>query len=182
MTDQLPELLSSERVYEGRLFNVDHARLRFPDGVESERATVEHPGAVALVALIEEDLLLLVEQYRHAPGHRMLEVPAGTRGPGEEPAVTARRELREETGYDAVSIVRLGGAWMAPGFTNEYIDFYLATDLFEAPLDSGDEEDLGAPVPHALEAVEAAIAGGEIDDAKTIVALHLYDIYLRSSG
>ena len=105
---------------------------------------------------------------------RMLEVPAGTREPGEAPAVTARRELREETGYDAASIVRLGGAWMAPGFTNEYIDFYLATGLFEAPLDTGDEEDLGAPLPHSLEAVEAAIAEGTLDDAKTIVALSLF--------
>ena len=82
-------------------------------------------------------------------------MPAGTREPGEPPAVTARRELREETGYDAESIVRLGGAWMAPGFTNEYIDIYLATGLFEAPLDTGDEEDLGAPIVVSLDELDA---------------------------
>ena len=143
MSDELPEILSNERVYEGPLVAVDHARLRFPDGSEGDRQTVVHPGAVALVALLDDDRLLLVEQYRHPARQRLLEVPAGTREPGEPPAVTARRELREETGYDAESIVRIGGAWMAPGFTNEYIDIYLATGLFEAPLDTGDEEDLG---------------------------------------
>ena len=182
MSDELPEVLSDERVYEGPLFNVSHARLRFPGGVESERATVEHPGAVAILALIDEDLLLLVEQYRHPLRRRILEVPAGTREPGEDPAVTARRELREETGYDAASIVRIGGAWMAPGFTSEYIDFYLATELFDSPLDSGDEEDLGAPVSITPDELDVAIADGKIEDAKTIVALHLYDIHLRSSG
>ena len=177
-----PEVLDTERVYEGRLFAVEHSTLRFPGGVESARAVVRHPGAVALVALLDDDLMLLVEQYRHPAGLRMLEVPAGTREPGEPPEVTARRELREETGYDAASIVRLGGAWMAPGFTDEYIDFYLATGLFPAALDSGDEEDLGAPIAVTFDELDVAIADGKIEDAKTVVALHLYDIQLRGSG
>ena len=177
-----PEVLDTERVYEGRLFAVEHSTLRFPGGVESARAVVRHPGAVALVALLDDDLMLLVEQYRRPAGLRMLEVPAGTREPGEPPEVTARRELREETGYDAASIVRIGGAWMAPGFTDEYIDFYLATGLFPAALDSGDEEDLGAPIAITLDELDAAIADGKIEDAKTVVALHLYDIQLRGSG
>ena len=177
----IPEVVRSERVYEGPLFSVSHARLRFPDGAESERATVEHPGAVAILAFIEEDLLLLVEQYRHPAGRRLLEIPAGTRDPGEAPEETAHRELREETGYGAGSLIRLGGAWMAPGFTSEYIDFYLATELFPAPLDGGDEEDLGAPIPMTPDELDAAIAGGKIEDAKTIVALHLFDIHRRSA-
>ena len=179
---ELPEVLSSEPVYEGRLFDVVHARLRFPDGVETERAIVEHPGAVAVLAFIDEDLLLLVEQYRHPTGRRLLEIPAGTREDGEAPEETAHRELREETGYGAESLIRLGGAWMGPGFTSEYIDFYLATELFDSPLDSGDEEDLGAPVAITPDELDVAIADGKIEDAKTIVALHLYDIHLRSSG
>ncbi|MCY4615762.1 MAG: NUDIX hydrolase, partial [Chloroflexi bacterium] len=97
----------------------------------------------------------------------------------EEPDVTAHRELREETGYDADSLVRIGGAWMAPGFTSEYIHFYLATGLRESPLDTGDEEDLGAPIPCAREAIEAAVAAGEIEDAKTLVALQLYELHTR---
>ena len=179
MGGELPEVLSDERVYEGALFAVDHARLRFPDGSEGDRQTVVHPGAVALVALLDDDLLLLVEQYRHGAGRRLLEVPAGTREPGEPPEVTARRELREETGHDAESIVRLGGAWMAPGFTSEYIDIYLATGLFKAPLDTGDEEDLGEPIAVTLEELDALIGEGKVEDAKTIIARHLLGVRQR---
>lgn len=179
---ELPEVLSSERVYEGRVFDIDRDSIRFPDGVEAMRATVRHPGAVALVVIDEGGRWLLVEQYRHPAGKRLLEIPAGTREPGEAPEVTAHRELREETGYDADSLVRIGGAWMAPGFTSEYIDFYLATGLRESPLSTGDEEDLSAPIPYTREAIEAAVATGEIEDAKTLVALQLYALRERMQG
>ena len=178
----LPEVLASERVYEGALFDVEHDAIRFPDGVEAERATVRHPGAVALAVIDADGRWLLVEQYRHPARKRLLEVPAGTREPGESPEVTARRELREETGYDADSIVRLGGAWMAPGFTSEYIDFYVATGLRRAPLDTGDEEDLSAPIPYTREEIEAAVRAGEIEDAKTIAALHLHALREGAAG
>ena len=170
----MPTVLDTARVYEGSYFAVEHSTLRFPGGAESRRSVVRHPGAVALVALQDDGRLLLVEQYRHATGRRMREVPAGTREPGETPEVTARRELREETGYDAASIIRIGGAWAAPGFTDEYIDYYLASGLFPAPLATGDEDDLGAPIAITIEALDAAIAAGTIEDAKTIVALSLY--------
>ncbi|MXZ47413.1 MAG: NUDIX hydrolase [Chloroflexi bacterium] len=179
---ELPEVLSSERVYEGHVFDIDHDAIRFPDGVEAMRATVRHPGAVALVVINGDGRWLLVEQYRHPAGRRLLEIPAGTREPGEAPDVTAHRELREETGYDADSLVRIGGAWMAPGFTSEYIDFYLATGLRESPLSTGDEEDLSAPIPYTREAIEAAVAAGEIEDAKTLVALQLYALSERMQG
>ena len=169
---ELPEVLSSERVYEGRVFDIDHDAIRFPDGVEAMRATVRHPGAVALVVIDDEGRWLLVEQYRHPARRRLLEIPAGTREPGEAPEVTAHRELREETGYDADSL----------GFTSEYIDFYLATGLRESPLATGDEEDLSAPIPYTREAVEAAVAAGEIEDAKTLVALQLYALRERAAG
>lgn len=168
-----PEVLRSEVVWEGRLFGVERAALRFAGGAEGERETVRHPGAVALAAIDGEGRWLLVEQYRHPAGRRLLETPAGTREPGEPPEATARRELREETGFDADSIVRLGGAWMAPGFTSEYIDFYLATGLRPAPLATGDEEDLSPPIAMTPAEIDAAIASGAIEDAKTIVARSL---------
>ena len=176
---EAPEHLGGERVYEGPLFSVVHDRQRLPGGGEAERAIVVHPGAVAMLAMDHEGRLLLVGQYRHGPGRRMLEIPAGTREPDEPPEVTARRELREETGYDAGSLVRIGGAWMAPGFTSEYIDFYLATKLRHAPLEGGDEEDLSPPIAMTLAQLDAAIAEGGIDDAKTIVARHLYAVSVR---
>ena len=179
--EEAPGHLSAERVYQGPIFSVVHDRRRLPGGGEAERAVVVHPGAVAMLAMDHEGRMLLVGQYRHGPGRRMLEIPAGTREPGEPPEVTARRELREETGYDAGSLVRLGGAWMAPGFTSEYIDFYLATKLRRAPLESGDEEDLSPPIAMTLAQLDAAIAEGGIDDAKTIVARHLYSVRVRRS-
>jgi len=180
--EAVPEVVSSDRVYDGRFFAVTQAAIRFSDGTLAERAIVEHPGAVALVVIDDDGRWLLVEQYRHAARQRMLEVPAGTREPGEDPATTAARELREETGFAARSIVRIGGAWMAPGFTSEYIHYYLATDLYPAPLDSGDEEDLSAPVPRTLEELDREVASGRIEDAKTIVAMHFYRVHAAASA
>ena len=151
---EVPEHLGGERVYEGPLFSVVHDRQRLPGGGEAERAIVVHPGAVAMLAMDHEGRLLLVGQYRHGPGRRMLEIDAG-------------------------SLVRIGGAWMAPGFTSEYIDFYLATKLRHAPLEGGDEEDLSPPIAMTLAQLDAAIAEGGIDDAKTIVARHLYAVSVR---
>lgn len=158
-----------------RVWDVVASTLRDADGREFERYVVEHPGAVAIVALDEQDRWLLVRQYRHPARRSLLEIPAGTREPGEEPDITAHRELREETGFAASSLVRLGGAWMAPGFTSEYIHFFLATGLRADPLPADDDEGLSAPVPMTPAELLAAIDAGDIDDAKTLTALALLD-------
>jgi ADP-ribose pyrophosphatase len=159
---------------EGGLFGVSESTLRFPDGTEVRRRVVEHPGAVAMVALDEQGRWLLVRQYRHPAGHTLLEIPAGTREAGEAPEVTAAREIREETGFAAGSIQRIGGTWMAPGFCTEYIDFYLATGLRHDPLPQDDDEHLSEPIPMTFEEVLEAIDSGAIEDAKTVVAAALY--------
>ncbi|MDA0352037.1 MAG: NUDIX hydrolase [Chloroflexi bacterium] len=169
----LPALVSSEVLVEGHIINVERDIIRFHDGHEAERMVVRHPGAIALVVVDDKDRWLLVRQYRHPAGDMLLEIPAGTREPGEPPADTAAREVREETGYAAASLIHLGGTWMAPGFCSEYIDFYLASDLSEAPLLQDDDEYIGAPVRMTEAQVEAAIGAGEIRDAKTLVALTL---------
>ena len=114
MTD--PEVVSREVVYEAPIFTVVRSRLRTEAGDELDRTVVEHNGAVALIAIDEDGRWLLVRQFRLPVQGELLELPAGTREPGEPPEVTALRELREETGYTADSVVHLGGAWMAPGF------------------------------------------------------------------
>ncbi len=83
--------------------------------------------------------------------------------------------MREETGYAAASLVRLGGAWMAPGFCEEYITYYLATDLTHDPLPQDDDEYIAEPVRMSLDEIHAAIDDGRIEDAKTLVALKLYE-------
>ena len=173
----IPETVASEVVLETHPFNVEHATIRFHDGHTAERAVVRHPGAVALVVIDDQQRWLLVSQYRHPTGHDLLEIPAGTREPGEEPATTAAREVREETGYAAASLVHLGATWMAPGFCDEYIHYYLATDLTEDPLPQDHDEYIGEPVRLTIDELEAAIRSGKISDAKTITALSLYRLH-----
>jgi len=171
--EPIPELVRSETVLRGHPFDVSTDTIRFPDGTELDRSIVQHPGAVALVALDEQGRWLLVRQYRHPARRWLLEIPAGTREPGENPEVTAARELREETGFAAEHLEHLGGSWMAPGFCTEYIDFFVATGLRPDPLPADDDEMLSEPVPLTLEAMHEAIARGKIVDAKTMVAMTL---------
>lgn len=167
-----PRLLRSYRPFEGRLINLRVDTVAAADGRTSTREVVEHPGAVLLLALDSEDNIFLVRQYRHPVGRSLLELPAGTLEEGEEPEACAQRELREETGFRSGRLEPLGGMFMTPGYCNEYIHLFLATDLEESPLDTGDEEDirtLRLPLAEALRLVES----GEIEDAKTIAALLL---------
>jgi ADP-ribose pyrophosphatase len=171
----LPETIEATTEFESHVFDVVRARIRFPDGHEAERVVVEHPGAVALIVLDEEGRWLLVRQYRHPARRELLEVPAGTRDGDEPPEATAEREVREETGYSAGSLVRIGGAWMAPGFTTEYMHFYVASQLHPDPLPADDDEYLSEPVAMTLDEVYAAVESGAIEDAKTIAAVTLYE-------
>jgi ADP-ribose pyrophosphatase len=139
---------------------------------------VGHPGAVAIVALDDQDQVLLVRQWRPAAGKALLELPAGTLdvatdGTVEDPERAARRELEEETGYRAGSWQHLTSFWTAPGFATELMHVYLATDLSPAHEDRlGPEEDerLALEAKPWREAVELATNGG-ISDAKSIVGL-----------
>ncbi|MGE0226922.1 MAG: NUDIX hydrolase [Dehalococcoidia bacterium] len=168
------EFLRSETVHTGHVFEVERASIRLPDGAVVERSLIKHPGAVALVAVDHEERWLLVRQYRIGVGDTLLEIPAGTRDPGEPPEVTAQRELREETGYAADSIVRLGGTWMVPGYCDEYIDYFLASGLRPDPLAQDADEHLSEPIPMTYDEVLAALDDGRIQDAKTVVAALLY--------
>ena len=170
-----PELVRSTVEFESHVFDVSRDVIRFPDGFEAERAVVIHPGAVALVVVGDDGRWLLVRQYRHPARRELLEIPAGTRDGDESPEETAAREIREETGYSAATLERLGGTWMAPGFCTEYITYFLATGLHADPLPADDDEYLSPPVRMTVAEIHAAIDRGEIEDAKTLVALMLYE-------
>jgi ADP-ribose pyrophosphatase len=166
------ELLKTETAYHGRAFTIRRDTLRLPDGHETRLDIVEHVGSVVIIPLDDQGNLLFVRQYRHATGLDLLELPAGTLNEGELPAACAHRELREETGMASGHMQDLGGFFLAPGYSTEYMHVYLATVLHPDPLDADADEFLSVekiPLSRAL----AAARGGEIPDAKTLAALLL---------
>ncbi len=165
-----PRVISSETAYAGRLFNVSVDRIEMDGGVVALRETIRHPGAVCMVPVTGEGSLLFVTQYRHAAGRRLLELPAGTLEPGEEPLAAVSRELQEEVGQRPGRIQPLGGFFVAPGYTTEYIHLYVCTELEPSRLDGDEDEDIEVEVRTPEEAL-AAIEAGEICDAKSVIGV-----------
>lgn len=171
--DSLTEtVLDTETIYDGKLVHLSRMTVRLPDGETSIREIVRHPGAVAMVPLTPDDEVILVQQFRLAANRIMLEIPAGTLNPDEDPQVAAGRELQEEIGLKPGRLIPLGGEYTAPGYTSEFIHLFLAEDLAPAPLAVDDDEFLETvtlPLNEALRRVET----GAIQDGKTIAALLL---------
>ena len=172
------KILSSEPIYEGKLVKLYRDTVELPDGKQADREIVKHPGAVAMVPLLPGGDVLLVRQYRTAARRILLEIPAGTLEPGEDPLIAAERELQEETGYKPGKLVRLGAQYTAPGYTSELIHLFLATELEAARLDADDDEFIEVVRLPFDEALRQVIAG-EIPDGKTQVALLLVADYLK---
>lgn len=166
------EILNSEIVYPGRAFTIRRDTLRLPDGHETRFDIVAHVGSVVIIPLDERGNLLFVRQYRHAAGLELLELPAGTLDKGEAPEACALREIREETGMAAGHIEHLGGFFLAPGYSTEYMHVYLATDLHPDPLEADADEFLTVEYYPVAEALASARAG-EMPDAKSLAALLL---------
>ncbi len=166
------ELLKSETIYTGRALTIRRDHVRLPDGRETRLDIVDHIGSVIIVPLDEEGNLLFVRQYRHAAGLDLLELPAGTLEVGEAPDDCARREVREETGMAAGKLERLGGFYLAPGYSTEYMHVYLATDLRADPLEADADEFLSIE-RHPLEGIAALVQEGKIPDAKSLAAFWL---------
>ena len=172
------ELLKSEIVYPGHAFTIRRDTLRLPDGREARLDIVEHVGSVIILPLDTNGQILFVRQYRHATGLDLLELPAGTLDKDEAPEACARREVREETGMAAGRLELLGGFYLAPGYSTEYMHVYLATGLFYDPLEADTEEFLSVeriPLAEALAMCER----GEIPDAKSLAAFTLAREYLK---
>lgn len=163
-------IVSTRKVYSGRIVNLDVHEIRLSNGVHSMREQVRHPGAVAMVAFDNAQNVLLVRQYRLAAHQIMLEIPAGTLDPDEDPAVCAERELQEEAGYKPGKLTPLGGFFAAPGYTTEFIHLFLAEDLTESKLELDSDEFIEV-VPMTLDNALKAVDAGEIIDGKTIVGL-----------
>jgi ADP-ribose pyrophosphatase len=165
------ELLGSSQVFDGRVLELRLERVRLPNGAECELEVIRHQGASAVVPLTADGKVLMLRQYRHATGDYLLEVPAGKLdGGAEDPEVCAHRELEEETGFRAGNLESLGWIWTTPGFSDEKIWLYLATDLRPGRLNLEADEVIELVEISLEDAVEMAL-NGKITDSKSICAL-----------
>lgn len=171
--------ISSTRPWTGSRIRVRVDSIQREDGHLTTREIVEHPGAVAILAW-DGERLAMVRQWRHATGQALLEIPAGTLEPDEPPAETARRELAEEVALKAAHWVEGPRFYTAPGFCDELLHLFLATELSESRGES-DEDEMLEPswmtLPDALDAID----GGRIMDAKTIAGIGWLARRLRSA-
>ncbi len=161
---------SSETAFQGHAFRLRLDHLRTPDGRDVVYEIIDHPGAVTIIPVDDERKILFIRQYRPATGEVMLELPAGTLKPGEDPAVCAAREVREETGMAARQMDKLGELWLAPGYSTEYLHFYLATGLYESPLEQDEDEFIEVLRVSYDDALEM-VARGELKDGKSLAGL-----------
>jgi len=165
--------VDGEAVFDGKLLHVRRDTVRLADGTLATREYVVHPGAALVVPVLPDGRLVVERQYRYPLGRVMIEFPAGKLDPGETPLDSARRELREETGYLAASWQTLGQVHPIVSYSTETIEFFVAEGLTHvgARLDAGEFLDI---VLMSVAAMLAAIDRGEITDAKTVAALLLY--------
>jgi ADP-ribose pyrophosphatase len=166
------KLLSSNRIYSGKVLKLDLDTVALPNGRTTELEILRHPGASAVVPLKEDGSVVLIRQFRHAAGGFIYEIPAGKLDPQEDPKDCAARELEEEVGYRAGSLELLTSIWTAPGFTDEVIHIYLGTHL-EVGKQNLDQDEILEIVEWPLEEAMAKILDGTIRDAKTIIGLQM---------
>jgi ADP-ribose pyrophosphatase len=157
---------SAQRVYQGRLLALTLERWG-----GNEREIVEHPGAVAVVAVDDESCVALVRQLREATRKYLVELPAGTAEPGEEPLATAQRELKEECGLSGGEWRELAAFWTTPGFCRERMHVFLAEGVESGEASPAPDEDLEL-VRWPVSEIQARLH--EIEDAKTLAGLLLY--------
>ena len=168
---ELPKIVGSQKIFEGRVFSVTVDTVSEGE-VTYQREVVHHHGSAVIIPVFDDGTVSLVRQYRHPAVRYLLEAPAGTLADGERPEIGAARELQEELGLVAARLEKLSEFFVSPGFCEEKMWVYLATELSEGKQLLEDDEILEVvrlPIADALE----MITSGEIQDAKTIIGLML---------
>lgn len=169
-----PERLEHQRLFDGKVFDVDRDRVRMPNGREVTLDVVRHPRSVVLLPVPEPGHIILIRQYRYPVNRWLWELPAGSVDPGEDPEGAARRECHEEIGQVPDTIVRLSALYPTPGYCDEEMYFFRVSGLSEpseaAALD--EDEDI-EPRVFTLREARDMVRRGEIVDMKTVVGLTL---------
>jgi ADP-ribose pyrophosphatase len=169
------KITSSREVYQCKLFRVTEDEAVDPkDGFEIKRSVVRHAGSAVMMAVDDKKRILLVRQYRLPAEKYLWELPAGRLDPGEKPLQAAKRELAEETGYSARKWSRLASFWVSPGYVEERMTIFLATDLKEGEATPMDDERIETRWFKRKEVAEM-IASGKLEDAKTMVGFLLWE-------
>lgn len=171
------QIIQATTIYDGRAFDVQKIQVRLPDGREGTYDLVQHPGAVTIVP-VKDGQIYFVRQYRIGARQALLELPAGTLEPGEEPLPAAARETREEIGMAAAELRLLGDFFMAPGYSSEHLWVYLATGLTPDPLAADEDEFIDVvsiPVSQAYEMARS----GQLMDGKSLAGLMLAQTILE---
>lgn len=171
---------SSVNLHQGRVFNLVKENYTLDNGVTSDMDFIRHPGAAAMVPMLNNLEVVLIKQYRHAIREFIWEIPAGTLDPKESPITCARRELIEEIGYSATDWHQLGTITPLPGCSDERIHIFLALDLKPAEQNLDDDEMINVHKMNLSEAMQMILAG-EISDGKTISGLFLAFNWLKNS-
>ena len=168
--DFTEKTIASEMIYDGRILKFKIDKVELPNGEIGERELVEHPGGVAVVAVDNDENILMVEQYRKPYEKNLLEIPAGKLDKNEDIEACGRRELEEETGYTAKNFVFLGECYPSVGYTNERIRIFIATDLTKTSQNLDDDEFLNV-YKMPIREVIAKIMNNELSDAKTVMGV-----------
>ena len=169
---RMSRLLSSKKVFNGRLFTVYRQKRRLPNGFIKTSEIIKHPGAVVVVPVFQNGTIVLLRQYRAAIDIYLYELCAGTLKAHEDPAVCAKRELKEETGYQARSMRKIGEIYPAPGYTTEKIHVYVARGLLKVGASVEDDEVIETKILSRMQ-IRKLLKSHAIVDAKTIAALVL---------
>ncbi|HRH42041.1 MAG TPA: NUDIX hydrolase [Pyrinomonadaceae bacterium] len=167
----LPEIISSEQILATKLFNVSRSTVREGE-ITYQRDLILHSGSAVIIPVFDDETVALVRQYRHAAGKYLLELPAGSLEKGESPEICAAREVQEEIGYNAGKIELLTEFYVSPGFLNEKMFVFLATELTEVGQNLDDDELLSVE-RFSFPEIYQMIFQGEFEDAKTMLGLIL---------
>lgn len=169
--------LQTEEIFNGRIISLQVDDVELPDGNKSKREIVKHPGAVAIIAITDDNQIIFVEQYRKPLERSLIEIPAGKLEPNEQPETTALRELEEETGYTTNKLDYITAFYTSPGFADELIHIYYTNELIRLDEPVALDEDEFVEVHYlSLEESEQYMLEQKIYDAKTVYAL----MYLKN--
>lgn len=171
MMDSLEEkTIQRDTIYNGSVIHLHVDRVTLPNGSTSHRELVKHPGAVAIIAITDDDKIVFVRQFRKPLEKTIVEIPAGKLEQGEDPLETAARELEEETGYRAKTMEPITSFYTSPGFADELVHLYIARGL-QKGAQQVDEDEFVDCIAYTLEEAKRLEQSGDICDAKTAYAL-----------